>query len=565
MNEGVELHEMEGPLLLLAGPGTGKTYRLGKRIKYLVEEQGVPPENITVITFTSAAARNMHEKISDYSKKDLYVPLKRQPRMITTMHSLGYKIILSKAEELGFKNKIQVVHSDSLKNLLIEDAAQLIGLERSSSRETVMCRQFGSCEPSDEPKCLVCGKYREILKTCSAIDFDEQILLACDLLKGDPKFLEEFRIHCRHLLIDEFQDINAGQYELIKLLTDTQESGLFAVGDDDQSIYSWRGGSPRYIREFKRFFGDKAKVEVLNKSYRCHVNILEASIAVVAKYDNERLDKGQFEYVREAGPKVTVHNVASDQKEAYYVKRIVEDSLPAKSVLILVPNRRFISDIADELRKGGIGFSAPISMPGEGLPSLATLSLWLKNNEDGLKLRDCIQKYVDSPESKVPSKRVKLKEKIEERSKVLLAISELWEIAKNGDIWAALCGEKDRHLAYKDIHHVFSEIRNKYIDNDEIVSFVSDITEKLSGWRKPKKFMEEIELWVESARAESAFQGSGVRVMTHQGAKGLEADVVCIVGLEEGTLPRSDQGEELAESSRLMYVSMTSRPLKNCL
>ena len=179
-----EIHELPGPLLLLAGPGTGKTYRLGKRIKYLVEKLEVPPENITIITFTAAAAKNMRDRISDFNKPDLYLPYKKQPNSIRTMHSLGYKIVRENATKVGLKDINKVVTSDRLRNILIGDAAQLAGYDRDDSKETEKCRQFGACNYSEEDKkCEICKTYQNILRGCSAIDYDEQILLACDLLK----------------------------------------------------------------------------------------------------------------------------------------------------------------------------------------------------------------------------------------------------------------------------------------------------------------------------------------------------------------------------------------------
>lgn len=127
-----ELFELDGPLLLLAGPGTGKTYNLGKRIKYLVEEKGVPSESITVITFTAAAATNMKSKIADQTKEDQCIPHEKHPRNICTMHSLGFKILREKHEDLGLSKDINVVFSDKQQTILLEDASQIIGQNRSN-------------------------------------------------------------------------------------------------------------------------------------------------------------------------------------------------------------------------------------------------------------------------------------------------------------------------------------------------------------------------------------------------------------------------------------------------
>lgn len=253
---GDDLHTKPGPLLFLAGPGTGKTYRLAKRIKYLVETKGVPPEEITVITFTAAAARNMRQRISDAEKPELFLPFKQQPKCIRTMHSLGYGILKEDPNSPGFK-EAAVLDSLAVQTILMEDAAQLGGYMRGDAPLAGDCRRCGNCTPCDCAKCKICEQYRNILQACRAIDYDDQILMACKVLRQNPDLLARYRQSCRHLLIDEYQDINAAQFELIKMLCEGQEEGLFVVGDDDQSIYSWRGGSPEFIRRFQRDFGGK--------------------------------------------------------------------------------------------------------------------------------------------------------------------------------------------------------------------------------------------------------------------------------------------------------------------
>lgn len=226
-----DLCMLSGPVLLLAGPGTGKTYQLGRRIKHLVEKQQVPPDQITVVTFTTVAAQNMRDRISDDARPELYVPYSHQPKHICTLHSFGYRVIRENLTSLGFKSPPRVVTDDRLRSILISDAAQLAGHRREDGNETTQCRQCGDCKPSDAGKCRICQAYQEILRGCSAVDHDEQILLACRILRETPVVLEKYRTQTRHLLIDEYQDINAAQFELIRLLSDGQRDGLFVVGD----------------------------------------------------------------------------------------------------------------------------------------------------------------------------------------------------------------------------------------------------------------------------------------------------------------------------------------------
>jgi len=556
-----ELHKIPGPLLLLAGPGTGKTYQLAKRIKYLLEEKKIAPENITVITFTVPAVRNMYERISDVNKPDLYVPREKQPKMICTMHSLGYRILREKGSDFGLNKEARVVYSDRLRDILVGDAAQLAGFHRDDGKGTAKCRQFSNCTPSGDRKCKICRQYREILKSCSAIDYDDQILLACKILKEDSQLLEKYRSYCKHLLVDEYQDINAGQFELIYLLSEEQREGLFVVGDDDQSIYSWRGGSPEFIRRFEKDFGDKARIKTLRKSFRCHPQILEGAISVVKEYDKDRLPKDEFEYEVEKGDKIKIHNVPSDEKEAKILRAIIERALPSRTVLILVPHRGFGSAIVEELRKARIRYSAPLILPREGLPLISVLSQWLRNDSDSLSFRECLEALLDNPKFGIPSKRSRKPEKLEKRENAFLTISNLWSlvIRKSVDsLWKALELEKDNHKLYSKVFSAFDKLRSLNDSQGDPADFIAEIVRMLVPWKKPQAFLDEIDSWVETSGAVNGMTQSGsVQLMTLQGAKGLEADIVCVVGLEEGILPRSDSFGDIAEQSRLMFVSMT--------
>jgi len=555
-----EVDKMSGPLLLLAGPGTGKTHHLAERIKYLVEEKKIAPENITVITFTVSAARNMYERISDVSKPDLYVPREKQPKMICTMHSLGYRILREKSSELGLNEDVQVVYSDRLRNILVKDAAQLAGFQRDDGEETAKCRQFGSCIPSNDRKCKICKQYQNILRSCSAIDYDDQILLACKVLREYPELLEQYRSYCNHLFVDEYQDINAGQFELIYLLSEGQREGLFVVGDDDQSIYSWRGGSPEFIRSFARDFG--GKVRTLQKSFRCRPPVLEGAISVVKKFDENRLPKGEFEYKVEEGKKIIIHNVPSDKKEANILRAIIERALPSRTVLILLPHRGFAKAIVEELRRARIRYNAPLTLPGEGLSLVSVLSQWLRNDSDSLSFRECLEVLIDNPAFGIPSKRSRKSEKLEERESAFLKISNLWRHVIKKDVnslWKALELKKEKYEIYSKAFFAFAQLRSLNDSQDDPAKFIAEIVRQLVPWKKTRTFLDEVDSWVEmTGELSSLTRSGGIQLMTLQSAKGLEADIVCVVGLEEGILPRNDSSpEDIVEQSRLMFVSMT--------
>jgi len=554
-----DIHKGIGPMLILAGPGTGKTCQLGKRIKYLIQEEKVKPEEISVITFTSAAAANMRDRISDKTRPELYIDPALQPHNIRTMHSLGFRILQDELAAFPIKWP-RVLNDINLQRILCEDMAQLTGSSRIDAQETLQCRQLGCCNPADTTKCAICKKYSHLLQSCQTIDHDDQILLACQLLRIKPELLSKYQGQCHHLLVDEYQDINSAQFELIKLLSDGNREGLFVVGDDDQSIYSWRGGSPEFIRRFKDDFGERTRVEPLQTSYRCHKHIFEGAAAVVSAFDENRIKKGISEYEVAAGPKIQIHNVASDEKEAKVVRSIVESSIPARDVLILVPHRGFAINIAKTLTNARISYIMPRTLPGEGLPALACFASWLKNESDSLTFRACLNIVIENCDI-IPSKRVRIAEKQKERENILKDISQLWESVlsrKKASLWYSLLKPEVDTPIISHVRDLFKKIRDLAQEND-ISKFATAIIDGAGLWKKPSAMLDEIEEWVSSFdRNRIQGQGEGVRIMTYQGAKGLEASVVCVVGVEEGTLPRRDTDINcLAEDARLFYVSAT--------
>jgi superfamily I DNA/RNA helicase len=558
----MEIHEQKGPILLLAGPGTGKTYRIAQRIKFLCEKESIPRDNVTVITFTSAAARNMHERISNSSKPIIYTPPVLQPRLICTMHSLGFKIIGENSNHLGYSESIQVLSSDVAKSTLIQDASQLSGHERDQAVDTIYCRQHGRCRPVDEPKCSICSKYREILKSCNYIDYDDQILLANQILKEKPEVLESYKKKCEHLLIDEYQDINAGQFELIRLLTDGQEEGLFVVGDDDQSIYSWRGGTPNYIRRFRRYFGEQAKIYPLLRSFRCPKFILESALAVVESHDEERLEKGEFEYENKIEGEIKIHNVGSDRREAEHIRKIIKRSLPAKKVLVLVPGRRFATILIELLKQNNISFYSPQNDPGDGLPIIKLLSNWIQDNADSISLRLILSKLIENKDFGVPSTKARNREQLQKRETSLKLISDFWQDVlsnKREDLWDSIRHNNTTEPLLANLYEAIMSLLESYENQSDIQTFLSNVLANLKLWKSNKEFLDEIVSWIDLTKyLTNQTTEPGVQIMTLQGAKGLEADVVCIIGMENGILPRNtDDASNIPEESRLMLVSMT--------
>ena len=557
-----ELHECDGPLLVVAGPGTGKTGTLAKRVRHLVCERGVPPDAISVVTFTVAAAE-MRARLADDGPEQTYVPRDLRPRSIRTMHSLGQRMIHEKAAELSLTPPFTVLHSPDQVRVLLQDAAQLAGFTRDAAARTLDCRNHGDCTPRRDPECQICDCYRSILRACNAIDHDDQVLLACGLLRCHPDLLAQYRSAARHLLVDEYQDINAAQFQLISLLSEGQRDGLFVVGDDDQSIYSWRGGSPVFIRHFADNIGPAAQVEPLRHSWRCQPHILESALCVVQAHDPKRMVKGPLTYEKPEGSPVTIHNLPSALAEAKTVVGIVREALnsePPKDALILVPTRDHASAVIAALKSARITFSAFEERPGDGLPLLHSLITWRDDESDSLSFRNCVEAMLNSPDLGVPSKFVRLAAKKQEREAVFHAVSSLWaRVVSSGEsLWAALWDSRGDDAVLGKLAARSSEL--KQVAGKDVTTFLKLAARYLRPWTSVDALSRETTIWISKTEGSSG-AGMGqapVHVMTIQGAKGLGAEVVCLLGLEDGTLPRIGEGaEHLAEQSRLVYVSMT--------
>ena len=285
-------------------------------------------------------------------------------------------------------------------------------------------------------------------------------------------------------------------------------------------------------------------------------------MSIVKDFDAKRVDKGEFEYEVEEGPKIQIHNAPSDEKEALLVRSIVERVLPSLDVLILFPHKGFARAVTQELKKARISFAAPLPLPGEGLPLVTVLSEWLRDSDDSLAFREVLEALLDNAATGIPSRQVRKQEKKDERQEAFRKISMLWEHVTGGDglsLWCSLGIEKDSDGLYCLAFDKFSELAALREKADDPASFVGQVIKTLVPWKKTDEFLDEVDNWVEaSALLSGQNQGSDVQLMSLQGAKGLEAKVVCVIGLEDGILPRVDADKDaLAEQSRLMFVSMT--------
>lgn len=550
-----------GPVLLLAGPGTGKTHQLARRIKYLIEEKEkkVSPENITVITFTGEAARNMRQRLSDDKELEVYVPPESQPSSIRTMHSIGYRIINDAYRKVGLKKGFTVI-ADKIREILFADSARILGFSGEDGNLAEECRRHGVCEETSDKKCQICKQYQDLIHGMNAIDYDDQIFLACKLLEENPELLLKWQKSTQHLLVDEYQDINNSQYKLIRILCREQEEGLFAVGDDDQSIYSWRGGSPTYIINFEKHFGQNAKVYSLDECRRCPPHVLEAALAIVQKDNPDRMQKDQLHSInKKEVSKVAVFDVPSDKYEAKKICSTIASAPINQDALVLVPGHRFATPIKRVMRERRIPYDCRSRVRTTGLNSLNDLFKWLRRDKNNFSLRLCLEQIITNPYLNIPFEKLQsIKEK---RERTLTKIAVLWAnvISEQITLYDALVRTIETEDDLRFIVSLLEEIREAWKDSKKPWKFMETVCRIVRPWASVKSLSEEVEDWVEDALARDVSAGETMaRVLTMEAAKGLGSDQVFIIGLNKGIFPEEGlKAEKLRERQRLLYVSMT--------
>jgi len=541
-----DLVQIRKPLLVLAGPGMGKTYALAYKINYLVKVEKICPDNITVISFTNEAATNMRKRISTKRHGNrIYVEQELQPSVICTMHKLSHRIIKDNYKKVGLKNRFKVLPTNNLREVLSADCAQIVGAKRKDAKQTIICRQKGKCEREDSLKCRICDEYKSLLRKFNYIDHDDQLFLACKLLKENGSVLGAEQQKIEHLLVDEYQDINYSQWELIKLLSGENPDKLFVVGDDYQSIYGFRGGDPKYIRNFAKDYAPNGIVRNLTENWRCPPNIFKGAFCMVQRYNGgypDLLEKITF--AEKSDVRIKLHTSDHHNLEANFIARTINKIGPSYDTLILVPSAHYSAPIKRELRKKFINFSCEFDIEDTDLYLICLLLRWLKEPTDNFNFRILIEE-INKDENK------------DKREKALQHVSNCWnEIGERKTLYTRLKLVKNDALLTKSIN-VITELRKS--QKKDAPEFISTILEKLHLWQDMSSFTKEIIAIVEEMRNLSiSSRGCSVRILTMKKAKGLEADYVFIVGIENNILPYKGADEDKKkEDSRLLYVSMT--------
>lgn len=587
----------EGPLLILAGAGSGKTRVLTHRIAYLIEEKGVNPWNILAITFTNKAAEEMRQRV------DSLVGIGAESIWVSTFHSMCVRILRRYIDRLGYDNRFTIYDTDDQKTLMKEVCRKtdidtkrfkermLLSVISSAKNEMILPEEFELNAGGDFVQLKIAKVYKEYeaqMRANNALDFDDLLVKTVQLLETQPDVRENYQERFRYIMVDEYQDTNTVQFRLVSLLAGKYRN-LCVVGDDDQSIYKFRGANIRNILDFEKEFSD-AKVIKLEQNYRSVGNVLEVANSVI------RNNKGRKEKTlwtdNEKGEKIRLRQFDTAYDEAQFIAEDIKDEtaqganysdhavlyrtnaqsrlLEEKFVAMNIPykivgginfySRREIKDVLSYLKtidngKDDLAVRRIINVPKRGI-GLTTINRIQESAAargigfyDALSAPDLIP-GIGRSASKLDSFAA-LIEYFKGRSEESGVTDLLTEVIEKTGYTESLEADDPEEL----------EARVQNID--ELVSKAAVYEESCSdrGERSTLSgFLEEVALVadIDSVAEDRDY----VILMTLHSAKGLEFPHVYLAGMEDGLFPSymsisGDDPEELEEERRLCYVGVT--------
>ena len=566
----------DGPLLILAGAGSGKTKALTTRIAYLIKEYNVDPSNILAITFTNKAAREMKERIEKLiGKTNLQA---------STFHSFGVKILRENYEKLGYKNNFVLMDSDdslTLVKKILKDlgydpkrfSPYMIRNKISNNKsEFILPDEYKSFVHSEEDDIIykVYKKYQEILYKNNSMDFDDLLILPIKLFNEYPDVLDYYREKYKYIMVDEYQDTNRAQYLLIKMLA-AKYRNIACIGDNDQSIYMFRGANYKNILNFENDYKD-AKIIMLEQNYRSTKNILNAANSVI-KNNKLRKDKNLWSD-KEVGEKISIYKAYDEIDEVFYIIRKIKELLSSgasySDIAILYRTNAQSRVFEQELLKQNIPFRIVGSFYFYSRKEIKDLLSYLRlilNSDDDISLTRCINtpkrgignKTVSELEKTASLNNISMYEAIKDGKALEFKkiIEELKEDLNNCSLTEFIDLVLDKSGMRESLKNEKSLEADIRLENLEEFKSVTKNFEERVGVISLEEFLLEISLV--SDIEEYKDDPNRVTLMTVHSVKGLEYPYVFLAGLEEGIFPHrnSYSKDELEEERRLMYVAIT--------
>ena len=570
----------DGPMLILAGAGSGKTKVLTTKVAYLIEEKNINPNNILAITFTNKAAKEMKERIFKLEGNSAFYI------QISTFHSFGLKILKENCELLGYEKNFTILDSDDslsiIKKIMKELNIDANKYNPKAIKNVISNNKNEIIDPEkyslyvntdfDEIALEVYRKYEKSLKINNAVDFDDLLILPLKLFNNNPGVLQKYQEKYKYVFIDEYQDTNEPQYILSKMIS-AKYKNITVVGDADQAIFTWRGANYKNILNFEKDYKD-AKVVLLEENYRSTKTILNAANNVI-KNNKVRKEKNLWTQ-NEEGSKITYYKAFDEKDESNYVvneiKKLIEKGVNPKDICVLYRanaqsrtveeafltsnisynivgsyafyNRKEIKDLIAYLKliynnKDDVSLLRVINYPKRGIGNKAIENLAIKSNV----LDKSLYEVIDS------GKELDFKNMIEEikKEESHLTLTELIDMVLD---------KSGMKKSLEDEKSIEADIRLENLEEFKSIAKAMEINE---GIVSLEELLDKLAL-VSDVSEQKNDNEDKVTLMTMHAVKGLEYDYVFIVGVEEGLFPHSnslESNDELEEERRLCYVAIT--------
>jgi len=580
----------EGPTLVLAGPGSGKTRVLTSRVAWLVLEHDVAPWRVMAVTFTNKAAREMRERL-----EQLLGPSRARSLTLGTFHATCARILRREAGAAGVPRDYVIFDTDDQRRL-IKQALDDLNLDDKRYRPRALHSAISNAKSELAPPEAyathsyygeivkrVYERYQELLSANGGLDFDDLLMRTALMFRRNAEVLAKYRSQYRHILVDEFQDTNQAQYALLKQLSG-EHHNLFCVADEDQSIYRWRGADYRNIRRLRDDHPD-IETYLLERNYRSTQTILDAAQAVI-RHNRDRVDKSLFTE-RKGGPEIVVHEAYDQDDEAQYavdtIARLVaqEGRSPGEFAVMYRTNAQSRA-LEDAFVRAGLPYrlvgATRFYSRREVKDVLAFLRL-IQNPDDDLSMARVIN---------VPPRRIGRKTRTaledatrEQETSVYQVLREIENPQREGpDLWTRaersvrdFLETLEGWIAASSELSV-AELTNRVLEDTRYADYIRDGSDEgEERWANVLELRNVAadyenhsltEFLTDVALVSDVDNLSGdidaPTLLTLHSAKGLEFPVVFITGLEEGLLPHSrsfDEPEEMAEERRLTYVGLT--------
>ncbi|MBR5017833.1 MAG: UvrD-helicase domain-containing protein [Spirochaetia bacterium] len=570
--------ETEGAFLVIAGAGSGKTRTITYRIANMLDK-GIPQSAILALTFTNKAAREMADRVKELVGRKL-------PMLtVSTFHAFGVRVLRESISHLGYKENFSI-YDQADKMALIKETARSLKIDPAELNLYDLANLFSDIktgrarwDADSSQYSPIYDEYNELLKLYNAVDFDDLIVLPIKLFKEKPDVLEKYRKRYRYIMVDEFQDTSKIQYNLVYLLA-KESRNICVVGDDDQSIYSWRGANYENIVQFEKDFPEVKEIK-LEQNYRSTGTILDAANSIIS-HNTKRKKKNLWSKSGEGNP-IELSYPDNEIKEAQFIAETItllrmQDDLSYGDFGILVRTNSLTTAIEDALLMNGIPYAVSGGQSFFQRKEIKDIIAYLRvitNTDDDISLL----RIINTPRRGIGKKALEQITELGKKEKCSV-FAAMQKLDKYEDFVNMITAYKGKFLSGKNLAatlnalvdeiHYWDHLITEYQKNEKeakwkyknILTFIS----LLDRWEQENEEEESIYSYLNKITLitrddDQDTEGGKVGLMTIHAAKGLEFKVVFLAGCEDAIIPHARALEEnpanIEEERRLFYVAVT--------